>query len=99
VMDYRVGVALGSLRRPDPDAVFGTVEDDGLASSELLLTIRGTSDDFKVAYDSQGATRKIAEGLKREGRELRTLFGKKDPKDKKPTEEPPPTDEGEYFDF
>ncbi|MGB3617847.1 MAG: AsmA-like C-terminal region-containing protein, partial [Catalinimonas sp.] len=98
-MDYRLRVVMASLRRPDPDAVFGQVEDDGLSNAAIPLTIRGTSDDFKVAYDGGYTRNKLAAGLKREGEELRSLFGGKQREAAPDSAAAPAPDEGEYFEF
>lgn len=99
VMDYRIGIPLHDLKRPDRDAIYGMVEDDGLHSN-LFLTLKGTSDNFKVGYDTRKVKQKIKEGLKQEAKEFRDLFGgKQQARQAEPKDTTKAADEGEFFDF
>jgi hypothetical protein len=93
VMDYHLRFPLSNLARPDKDEKFGTVANDNSGSGNLLLAIRGKSDNFKISYDVKQVGKKIVEDLQLRKKEWRNPFKKKPPEEKKP--EP----QAEYFDF
>lgn len=94
-IDYYLKVPLRNFRKQDRDAAFGAIEEDGRGSANLFLTIRGTTEDYKIAYDSQAVKQKIKEDIKKEGQELKEVFQNRGQKDKKDVE----LNEEEYFDF
>ena len=100
-MDYKLKVPLNSLSK-DKDAAFGAIQDDGLRTN-VLLTIKGTTDDFKIAYDKQAAKEKVKETWKKEKEEFKNLFRKETPKEtEKKAEEKKKEQkkqETEFFDF
>ena len=64
-------------------------------STKLLLKITGTTDDYRVSYDTEAVKKKIAVDLKNEVKELREVFKNKGTKKKKELE----LEEDEYFDW
>ena len=89
VMDYHLRFPLSNLSRPDKDEKFGPVADE-TGSGNVFLTLRGTSDNFKVGYDVKRVARKIKEDLQKT--EWKNPFRKKPANPKAEAEE-------EYFDF
>jgi hypothetical protein len=79
-MDYKLCVPLKNLKKPkvDKDAAFGAIEEDNKRGSTLFLTIKGTADNYKIAYDTKRTKAKIQEDLKKEKQEFKNLFKKKE---------------------
>ncbi len=77
-MAYKVKVSLKNPKKRDKDERFGVIESDGKGGVSLLLTVSGTSDDLKIAYDKATAKQNIKEGWKKEKEEFKQIF-KKDP--------------------
>ena len=61
----------------------------------LYLTIRGTTEDYKIAYDTRSVSKKIVQDFKKEGQELKEVFKNKGKVEKKTVV----LEETEYFDF
>ncbi len=109
-MDYSLRIPLSNLRRAQYDKVdvYEAAEQDAAGGMNLLLTLKGTSDDFKIAYDKQKAKEKIKEGLVREKNEILNIFKSKETrrqeeiareeKEKEPAKAKKP-EEPEFFDF
>ncbi|MDN4166195.1 AsmA-like C-terminal region-containing protein [Cytophagales bacterium LB-30] len=95
-IDYSVVVPIRASKRYDKDEAFGAIEDDGTGVPKLFLTIKGTTDDYKIAYDTKRVRKKIKEDIKKEGQELKDLFKKKNEKEADKTQE---LNEEEYFEF
>ncbi|MGQ9846980.1 MAG: hypothetical protein ACUVQP_05680 [Bacteroidales bacterium] len=53
---------------------FGIEENDGLGSTALYLIIKGTSDKYKITYDSKKMKEQAKESLKKEKQELKTIL-------------------------
>lgn len=94
-IDYYLKVPLKNFQKQDKDEAFGAIEEDGKGAANLFLTIRGTTEDYKIAYDAQAVKQKIKEDIKKEGQELKEIFQNKGQKDKQEVE----LNEDEYFDF
>lgn len=96
-MDYKLAVPIKDFKKkhPDNDAAFGAIEEDNKGHSKLFLTIKGTTDNYKIAYDTKRTGKKIKEDLKKEKKELEDLFKKRK------TEQivTPTPSETEFFDF
>ena len=71
------------------------LEEDGSGQTKLFLKITGTTDDYRVSYDTEAVRKKIAGDLKKEVQELREVFKNKGTKQKKELE----LEEDEYFDW
>jgi uncharacterized protein involved in outer membrane biogenesis len=65
-------------------------------TSHLFLRIVGTTDDFKILYDTQAVKEKIAQDIKKEGQELKEVFKNKG---REPDKNVVAPDEDDYFDF
>lgn len=94
-IDYRVKIPLVKLKRRDKDSAFGAVESDGTNVPQILLVIKGTTDDFKVSYDTQAARAKLKDDIRKEGQELKDAFKNKGKKEEKEIE----ISEEEYIDW
>lgn len=53
---------------------FGVIEDDGLGKTYLFLVMKGTVDDYRIAYDSKAVKDKIKEDFKQEKKELKVAL-------------------------
>jgi hypothetical protein len=71
------------------------LQEDGSGQSKLFLKIVGTTDDYKIIYDTESVKKKIASDLKKEVKELKDAFKNKGTKEKKELE----LEEEEYFDW
>lgn len=76
-MEYHLQVPLKNFKKPDKDEAFGAIEDDGLGNGSLFLVIKGTTTDYKIAYDKKEVITKIKDDLKKEKKEFSSLFKKK----------------------
>lgn len=94
-IDYYLKVPLRNFRKQDRDAAFGAIEDDGKGAANLFLTIRGTTEDYKIAYDSKAVVEKIKDDIKKEGQEIKEIFQNKGSRETQDVE----LNEEEYFDF
>lgn len=94
-IDYYVRVPLRTFSKKDKDEAYGAIEDTGNGGANLFLTIKGTTDDYSINYDSKAVKQKIKEDIKKEGQELKEVFQNKGRKEKEDVE----LNEDEYFDF
>jgi len=76
-MEYHLQIPLKNFKKPDKDEAFGAIADDGLGNGNLFLVIKGTADNYKIAYDKKEVVKKIKEDLKKEKKEFSSLFKKK----------------------
>ncbi|MCX7862270.1 MAG: hypothetical protein N2449_04685 [Bacteroidales bacterium] len=53
---------------------FGIEENDGLGSTSLYLVIKGTTDNYKITYDSKKMKEQVKESLKKEKQEIKTIL-------------------------
>ncbi len=97
-IDYRLTLPLKNLKpaKRDSDEAFGAIAPDKRGEPRLFLTIKGTAENYKIAYDKQRTQSKIKEDLKKEKEEFLQIFKKKD--QEKLKEEKPITEQ-QYFDF
>ena len=94
-IDYRIVTPLRG-KRSDRDAEFvKAVELDDSGQTRLFLKIVGTTDEYKILYDTEAVKTKIASDLKREVKELKDAFKKKETEKKKEIE----LQEDEYFEW
>jgi hypothetical protein len=96
-IDYRIVTPLRSYRKINLGEARAAIEDTGNGQSKLFLKIAGTTDNYRVVYDTESVRKKIGEDIKNEITELKTLFRNggrvEDP------EEAPQPEEDEYFDW
>jgi hypothetical protein len=75
-IDYRIITPLNSRRKIDVTESAGAIEEmDGRA--KLFLKIIGTTDDYRVVYDTEAVKKKVIADLKKEVQELKDVFNKK----------------------
>lgn len=78
-IDYRIVTPLQNRGAINLEEAAGAIEEmEGRA--KLFLKITGTTDNYRVVYDTDAVRRKIASDLKREVQELKDLFKKKQKK-------------------
>ncbi len=93
-LEYHFEIPTRHLRRrPDRDAAFGEIRDDGLGNAQVPLVMRGTTDNFQILYDTRVVRDKIRGGLQGEGSELRSARQAPDSLRR------PAANAGESFDF
>ncbi|MBX2964518.1 MAG: hypothetical protein KF845_00130 [Cyclobacteriaceae bacterium] len=79
-IDYRVVTPLNNRRKIDINEAAGAIEEmEGRA--KLFLKIVGTTDNYRVLYDTEAVKKKIISDLKKEVQELKDIFKKKKKKD------------------
>jgi hypothetical protein len=93
-IDYRVVTPLRRKKIIDVDAQ-GAIEDTGEGQPKLFLKITGTTDDYKVAYDTEAVRKKIGNDIKREVKELKEAFKSKGKQREKELE----LEKDDYFDW
>lgn len=94
LIDYRLITPLRRKRITDVQAD-GAVEDDGQGNSRLFLKIVGTTDNYRIAYDTEAVKKKIVSDFKREVQELKQAFKSKGKKQEKEVQ----LSKEEYFDW
>ena len=100
--EYHIKVLLSEIlskkrmRNKSNVTEFGTVEDDGLGRTSMLLKVVNKGEDVKVSYDIKAATNEIKNNIKSERKNLKTILNqeygwfkndsisKKKPAEKKP---------------
>lgn len=96
LIDYRIITPLRRRKFSDPEAQ-NAIEEDGSGQSKLFLKIVGTTDNYRVSYDTEAVRKKIATDLKKEVQELKDAFKNKGAKEKK--EKEVELEKDEYFDW
>lgn len=95
-INYRVKIPVQTLltgkRREAPATA---LRNDGHSGMHLFLRITGTTDNYKIAYDTEAVKDKIVKDIRREGQELREAIQNKTARTRKAVE----LDEEEYFDW
>jgi len=94
-IDYHIIAPLRNNKNVNLTEAKEALEEDGSGQTKLLLKITGTTDDYRVSYDTEAVKKKIAGDLKKEVQELRETFKNKGTKKKKELE----LEEDEYFDW
>jgi hypothetical protein len=84
-IDYHIVTPLRKRKLSDADAL-QAVEDNGTGQTNLLLKITGTTDNYKIGYDTKAVRQKIATDLKNEVKVLKDAFKNKTSKKKKDLE-------------
>jgi hypothetical protein len=94
-IDYRIIAPLRNNKNINVQEAKGALEEDGSGQSKLFLKITGTTDDYRVSYDTEAVKQKIASDLKKEVQELKDAFKNKGTQKKKELE----LEKDEYFDW
>jgi hypothetical protein len=75
-INYRIVTPLNNRRKVNMSEAAGAIEEmEGRA--KLHLKITGTTDDYRVQYDTEAVKHKIVADLKKEVQELKDVFNKK----------------------
>ena len=93
-IDYRLITPLRRKRITDAGAE-GAMEEDSQGNSRLFLKITGTTDDYRISYDTEAVKKKIVGDLKKEVQELKDAFRSKGKKKEKEVE----LNKEDYFDW
>lgn len=93
-IDYRLVTPLRK-RKPQNQEAMLAVEEDQQGGAKLFLKITGTTDNYRIAYDTDAVKRKIISDLKKEVGELKDAFRSKGKKKKKEVE----LERDDYFDW
>jgi hypothetical protein len=93
-IDYRLITPL-RRKRIIETAAEDALEQDNQGNSRLFLKITGTTDDYRIAYDTEAVKKKIVSDLKKEVQELKDAFRSNGKKKKKEVE----LSQEEYFDW
>jgi hypothetical protein len=94
-IDYRIIAPLRNNKNISMAEAKEALQEDGAGQSKLFLKIVGTTDDYKILYDTESVKKKIASDLKKEVKELKDAFKNKGTKKQKELE----LEEEEYFDW
>ena len=93
-INYRVVTPLRKKKLTNPEAQMA-IEDDPQTGPKLFLKIVGTTDDYRVLYDTEAVKKKIVSDLKKEVQELKDAFKTKGKQKEKELE----LDKDDYFDW
>jgi hypothetical protein len=99
-IDYSLTVPLKNFKKKpktDKDEAFGAIEEVKKGNTLIFVTIKGTTDNYKVAYDKKRTGNKIKNDLAKERKEVEQLFKIKKPAAEIENSSDPA--EFEYFDF
>jgi hypothetical protein len=94
-IDYRIIAPLRNNKHVNMEEARDALEEDGSGQTKLFLKIVGTTDDYRVLYDTESVRKKIAADLKKEVQVLKEAFKNKGARKKKELE----LAEDEYFDW
>lgn len=86
MMDYKLKVSLKNRNKKDKDEEFGIIKDDKTGNTQLFLSLKGTSDNFKISLDKQAVKQKLKESWKKEKDEFKNLLKNNPPKEEKAIE-------------
>lgn len=93
-IDYRLITPL-RRKRIIETAAEQAVDQDNQGNSRLFLKVTGTTDDYRILYDTEAVKKKIVSDLKEEVEELKDAFRSKGKKKEKEVE----VSKEEYFDW
>lgn len=83
-IDYRVKIPVKKYEVQETK--FGPVEEDETGNLNMFLKIEGTTDDYRIVYDTQSWKKNFDQNLKKEGQELKQIFKTKGREEKKTKE-------------
>ena len=93
-IDYRIVTPLRRKKLKDPESQLA-IEEDPRGGPKLFLKITGTTDDYKISYDTEAVKRKIVSDFKKEVQELKDAFKTKGKQKQKEVE----LQKDDYFDW
>lgn len=79
-IDYRIKVLLSDIlfkkagKNKKENDEFGVIEDDGLGKKSIYLIISGTTNDFKIRYDTKKVKENIKDAVKEEKNNLKNIL-------------------------
>jgi hypothetical protein len=94
LIDYRIVTPLRKKKLKDPESQLA-IEEDPRGGPKLFLKIVGTTDNYKISYDTEAVKRKIVNDFKREVQELKDAFKSKGKQKQKEVE----LEKDDYFDW
>jgi hypothetical protein len=94
-IDYHIVAPLINNKNVNYQEAKSALEEDGAGQTKIFLKIYGTTDDYRLSYDTEAVKKKIAADLKNEVKELKEAFKNKGTKQKKELE----LESEEYFDW
>lgn len=80
IVDYKIKLLLSDVlfnkakRNKKENDEFGEITDDGLGRSKLMLSMTGSIDNPKFAYDAKGVKKKIQEDVKKDAQTVKQLL-------------------------
>ncbi len=83
-INYQVTIPVKRYRVQE--SKFGPIEEDDQGNLNMFLKIQGTTEDYKITYDTQAWKKNFDQNLKNEGQELKQIFKNKGKKEKKSKE-------------
>lgn len=95
VIDYTVVAPLNNRKKIDKDTAFGAIEEDNSGRTKVFLKITGTTDDYKVSYDTRALKKEMISDFKKEVKELKDAFRTKGKTEKKEVV----LEDDDYFDW
>jgi hypothetical protein len=93
-IDYRLVTPLRKKKPRDSEAQLA-IEEDPRTGPKLFLKITGTTENYKIAYDTEAVKKKIVSDFKREVKELKDAFKHKGKQKQKEVE----LQKDDYFDW
>lgn len=93
-IDYRLVTPLRKKKPTDPEANLA-IEEDQRGQAKLFLKITGTTDDYRIIYDTEAVKKKIVSDFKKEVQELKETFKTKGKIKEKEVE----LEKDEYFEW
>ncbi len=94
-IDYHLITPLRSKKKVNPLEAKTALEESSNGQTKLFLKIVGTTDNYRIMYDTEAVRKKIGSDLKKEVQELKDAFKNKGSQKKKEAE----LEEGAYFDW
>lgn len=94
-IEYHIMAPLRNKKKLDGEDAQNAVEDDGSGHPKLFLKIIGSTDNYRIVYDTRAVKKKIGEDIKKEVQELKEIFKNKGMKKKKEAE----LEKDEYFEW
>lgn len=94
-IDYHVVAPLINNKNVNYQEAKNALEQDGEGQTKVFFKITGTTDNYRVSYDTDAVKKKIAADLKNEVKELKEAFRNKGTKQKKELE----LESDEYFEW
>jgi len=76
-IDYRLQIPLKNFKRNQQELPKGTISQNADGKTNIFLKVTGTTDDFKIRYDTHATWQKIKNSLQQKTRQFKDLFRKR----------------------